>query len=240
MMNEPDNTEYDGLVIGSFVKAAGVGTIPDALINGLEVTGVIRPLTNSDEINWMTRNFGSRDRTGYYLPIKVAADPGTVLQWKTFGEYRKTETVPSSGRLIIIIPLSRGDDRRTIFNVYHPNDTAFEGVATFEVDYKNVILPADISDNGKHYQLIGTPPLTKPLLVGEGRSFSVVDLDLGGRTVPKQEVVLIGPPNGCFSIRSDNVYAIGGVKVGVGYLIMLDKDFKLTRNKFHFVPINVV
>lgn len=239
-MNESDNTEYDGLVIGDFVKAAGWGIRPAGLINGLDVAGVARPLTSADEISWMTRNFGSRDRTGYYLPIKVAADPGTILQWKTFGEYHKTETVPSSGRLIIIIPLSRGDDRRTIFNVYHPADTDLMGIATFEVNYKNVILPADISDNGKHYQLIGTPPLTKPLLVGEGRSFSVVDLDAGGRVVPKQDVVLIGPPNGCFSIRSDNVYVIGGVEVGVGYLIMHDKDFKLTRNKFHFVPINVV
>lgn len=239
MMNEPDNTEYDGLVIGDFVKAAGWGIRPAALINGLDVAGVVRPLTSTDEISWMTRNFGSRDRTGYYLPIRVVADPGTVLKWKTSGDYHKTEIIPSSGRRIIIIPLSRGDDR-TVFKVYHPDDTAFEGVATFEVNYKNIILPTDISDNGRHYQLIGTPPLTKPLSVGEGRSFSVVDLDAGGKTVPKQEVVLIGPPNGCFSIRSDNIYAIGGVEVGVGYLIVRDKDFKLTRNKFHFVPINVV
>lgn len=239
-MNEPDNTEYDGLVIGDFVKAAGWGIRPAAPINGLDVAGVVRPLTSTDEIRWMTRNFASRDRTRYYLPIKIAADPGTTLKWKTFGEQHKTDVIPPSGRMIIIIPLDHTDGRRTIFNVYHPGDTAFEGIATFEVNYKNVILPTDISDNGKHYQLIGTPPLTNPLHVGEGRSFSVVDLDAGGRVVPKQDVVLIGPPNGCFAIRGDNVYAIAGVEVGVGYLIMRDKDFTIPRNKFHFVPINVI
>lgn len=238
-MNEPDNTEYDGLVIGSFVKAAGVGIIPDALINGLEVTGVIRPLTGPDEINWMTRNFGSRDRTGYYLPIRVAADPGTILKWKTFGDYHKTEIIPSSSRLIIIIPLSRGDDRRTIFKVYHPDDTSFDGIAEFKVSYKNVILSDSILDNGRHYKLVGLPSPTETISIGEKRSFSVIDLDAGGRPVPRQDVVLIPPPNGCFSVR-DDVYEIEGRERDVGYLIMQDKDFKLTRNKFHFVPINVV
>lgn len=237
-MTMQDHTEYDGLVIGSFVKAAGSKVIPDALINGLEVTGVVRPLTGTNEINWMTRNFGSRDRTGYYLPIRVGADPGTVLQWKTSGEYRKTETVPPSGQMIIIIPLAPGDDRRTIFRVYHPEDTDLMGVAEFKVSYKDTILPLSIWDNGTHYQLVGLPSLAQPLPVGEKRSFSVVDLDAGGRPVPRQDVVLIPPPNGCFSMR-DDVYEIEGQKNDYGYLIMRDKDFKLTRNKFHFLPINV-
>lgn len=238
-MNEPDNTEYDGLVIGELVKGAGRGVIPDPLINGLEVAGVVRPLTASHEIDWMTRNFGSRDRTGYYLPIRVAADPGTVLKWKTFGDYHKTETIPSSGRMIIIIPLSRGDDRRTIFKVYHPDDTGFEGIAEFKVSYAGIVLPTSISDNGRHYKLVGLPSPTETISVGEKRSFSVIDLDAGGRPVPRQDVVLIKPPNGCFSVR-DDIYEIEGQESDVGYLIMRDVDFAMTRDKFHFLPISVV
>lgn len=233
--------DYDGVDLLTLlpVKSWMDNSTGDSVPTLTTITGVARPLESSAEQAWMVRNFAESDRTGYYLPLIVMADAGTVLRWTTQGGQTKTLKIPAQQYNNVVLPLSPNGSGSTVFNIYHPDDTAMVGTTTYKVDYQDMICPITMSDKGKHYAFVTNPP-NKHMTVGQVYELKVAIMENGTLIQNRDHVWAFTTVGGGIELIDDASFKIRAKtsSLGYGYIVLMGKD-PLDRTKFDYLKIDV-
>lgn len=114
-------------------------------VNGdtITVTGTFNETVDTD---WMIKTWNEVERTGYYLPIILNAEDGSVLRTTTMLGTTKDlvfgQTNDPAGTMVLCLAVADKAPRTKVVTVFDKADTNFENGKEFTIDYSGCTFKA--------------------------------------------------------------------------------------------------